>query len=636
LLEGLDERAVADESCFDNGQDWHLIDGPFSVFYLVPVVETGGHGSNMRRPSALCSPSIDYNAAEWPISDDWFSLVPSDAFQAQVSVSESPMVSSAYGFTNGDGASFLGPKDSFVSPMDFHIGLTPLGELPDFNATFGNLTTPKPIFTSTYPYGHPTAASLPNGSPYLPSNVRFLLSHYTNHVIDSLSPLPQMKAPWRGIHVPCALTAYGELDIAGQSGLARVSLLYSLLSLTCYHLSSLHELSSSYKQAVDQTTSSMEQAPNAQYWSSQGSKFRDIARTAFRKCLQTMGSDPAVKVKYKELFVSAMSLICTGIISGDPWDSRFFILQCEDIVNKIGRTKQRFSNKALSLHRIFSYIRIIEQTTFVQTRDQYLETLDKHALFPEQLELVKQIPEHAFSHSATEASNLQTMSDLGLTGPEEETFYELYGMPGSLLRLIARTNNVIAELDPPGLHGTSQPAMPSHLMAAASMLESDICRFEFRSTNGASTASMDTSTDITKVVDAPRAMRSHIATAMHHALLVYFFRFVRGTNPIILQHYVEKILSNLEYHQESKGRYFSGARLGTTVWPSFIAACEALGENLRRRAVVCMRHAAWAGFKNAEAAEVVAREVWRRRDAGENDVSWSTVLRESRTILLLT
>merc|ERR1711939_464220 len=28
LLEGLDERAVADESCFDNGQDWHLIDGP--------------------------------------------------------------------------------------------------------------------------------------------------------------------------------------------------------------------------------------------------------------------------------------------------------------------------------------------------------------------------------------------------------------------------------------------------------------------------------------------------------------------------------------------------------------------------------------------------------------------------------
>ncbi|KAJ9502973.1 arginine metabolism regulation protein II [Exophiala xenobiotica] len=590
----------------------------------------------MRRPSSLSSPSGDYNAAAWPISDDWFSLVPTDAFQTQVSLPEPPMVGSGYGFMNADSASFLGSKDTFVSPMDIHMDLTPLGELAGFNATVGNLITPKPTFPATYPYGHPTAASLPNGSPYLPSNVRFLLSHYTNHVIDSLSPLPQMKAPWRGIHVPCALAAYGELDISGQSGFARVSLLYSLLSLTCYHLSSLYELPSSYKPAEDQTTMSMEQAPNAQYWNSQGSKFRNIARTAFRKCLQAMRSDPAVKVKYKELFVSAMSLICTGIISGDPWDSRFFILQCEEIVNKVGRTKQRFSNKALSLHRIFSYIRIIEQTTFVQTRDQYLETLDKHALFPEQLELVKRIPEHAFSHSATEASNLQTMSDLGLTGPEEETFYDLYGMPGSLLRLIARTNNVIAELDPPGLHGTSQPAMPPHLLTAAAVLESDICRLGLPSTDSAGTASMYTSTDITKVVDAPRAMRSHLATAMHHALLVYFFRFVRGTNPIILQHYVEKILTSLECHQESKDRFFSGARLGTTVWPSFIAACEALGENLRRRAVICMRHAAWAGFKNAEAAEVVAREVWRRRDAGENDVSWSTVLRESRTILLLT
>ncbi|KAK5277070.1 hypothetical protein LTR40_010833, partial [Exophiala xenobiotica] len=80
----------------------------------------------MRRPSSLSSPGGDYNAAAWPISDDWFSLVPTDAFQTQVSLPEPPMVGSGYGFMNADSASFLGSKDTFVSPMDIHMDLTPL------------------------------------------------------------------------------------------------------------------------------------------------------------------------------------------------------------------------------------------------------------------------------------------------------------------------------------------------------------------------------------------------------------------------------------------------------------------------------------------------------------------------------
>lgn len=686
MLEALEGRIRELEVNFDRQRHWQIIEGPFSVFCPTLSMESGV--ASQRHVSAGSpSPSNELSAGLWSSNDDWYSSLSDKAFLNEVFTPDFLGFDAGETFSSIDKSSSLGFEHAFL-PGAYGV----LSSSDDKHACLDNVVDkyliPDPTSGLSSFYGHPSATSLPNGSPYLPYNVRFLLSHYTSHVIDSLSLLPNNKAPYRGIHVPCALTAYGELDIMGQSGFARVSLLYSLLSLTCYHLSSLYESSSStgvqqnnhHHHQSSSSGAHPEGSSNARYWGSQALKFRDIARTAFRKCLQAMVSDPTIKVKYKELFVGAMSLICTGvsqrppscqvvrfhlkkeknyfadsflqIISGDPWDARFFILQCEDIVNRIGRTKRRFSDKALQLHRIFSYIRIIEQTTFVQTRDQYLETLDKHALFPEHVEMVKQIPQDTFSHSATVALNLQTMSDLGLTGPEEETFYELYGIPGSLMRLIARTNNLIADIDPPELHGTAPPAMPPSIVAAAAALENDICRFQVpnvrdtTTTTTSSSSAEPTSSDViittTDIVNtennnnASQIMRSHMGTAMHHALLVYFFRFVRGTNPIILQHYVESILSNLESHQASKDRFFMGVRLGTTVWPSFIAACEALGDDLRHRAILCMRHASWAGFKNAEAAEVVAREVWRRRDAGENDVSWSTVLRESRTILLLT
>ncbi|KIW32254.1 uncharacterized protein PV07_03814 [Cladophialophora immunda] len=520
---------------------------------------------------------------------------------------------------------------------------TPLFEganVTNTNTTFaGDIGLTQPRFTKVATYGHPSASSLSNGSPYVPSNVRFLLSHYMNHVIASLSGLPHTEAPWKRIHVPYAMTAYGELDIMGQSGFARVSLLYSLLSLTCYHLGTLYKPTATGSGTDTQVLPTDDQASNLQYWNSQGLKFREIARTAFRKCLHAMSTEQLEHVKYKEVFVSAMNLICTGIVSGDPWDSRLFILQCEEIVNKIGRKKATFSKRALQLHRIFAYIRVIEKTTFVQTRDQYLVTLGKKPMLANEVELVKKIPEDSFPYSATLASNYETWADLGLSGPEEESFNDFYGMPASILRLIARTNNMVAQVDPPQHHGTAHPHMPATLVEAAAALERDICHWE---TPEKPAETNDNPFDLLScssadgLPDPSQTMKSNIATAMHHALMVYFFRFVRGTNPIILQHYVESILSNLELHHESKQCFFPGVRLGVTVWPSFIAACEALGDNLRRRAILCMRHAAWAGFQNAEAAEMVAKEVWRRRDAGELHVSWSTVLRESQTILLLT
>jgi hypothetical protein len=164
-------------------------------------------------------------------------------------------------------------------------------------------------------YGNPSPSTLSNGSPCIPHNVRFLLSHYINHVVSSLTGLPQDEAPWKKIHLPYAMAAYGELDVLGHSSFARVSLLYSLLSLTCFHLATLYKPTSIDGSIDVQGLTNDQQTSNLQYWNSQGSQFREMARTAFRKCRLQISSELPEYLKYKELFVSAMSLICTGVSS---------------------------------------------------------------------------------------------------------------------------------------------------------------------------------------------------------------------------------------------------------------------------------------------------------------------------------
>ncbi|KAL1849359.1 hypothetical protein VTK73DRAFT_9895 [Phialemonium thermophilum] len=231
----------------------------------------------------------------------------------------------------------------------------------------------------------PLTSRFSSGSPYLPPEVRFLLHHYDHHVIDSLSaiPVPRDRAPWRQLHLPCALRAYGELDVLGTSSLARVSLLYSLLSLTCYHLSSLY--TSVDLGDVGAAPTPPTQTPNAERWQQRALKFRGIARTAFRKHVASQGTAGG---KYKETLMAAMSLICVGVVGGDPWDARLYIRRCEAIIGAATGAKNRFSKRALQLHHIFAFLKIMEETTFCQSQTDYLRFLESSDIPSDEASLV--------------------------------------------------------------------------------------------------------------------------------------------------------------------------------------------------------------------------------------------------------
>jgi arginine metabolism regulation protein II len=220
----------------------------------------------------------------------------------------------------------------------------------------------------------------------------------------------------------------------------------------------------------------------------------------------------------------------------------------------------------------------------------------------------------------SEIENPQTLTrvsieELRLEGTDDDSHEAVYGMPGSLLRLIGRTTHLIEEIEASGFGDTTFTPLPPDLDQKAMIVERSICTWgadtDISENNGylPSTETVDSGSYVSdKRPELLQTMSKALSTATHHALLIYYFRSVHNTNPVILQHYVESVISNLEVHARCK-KTFAPARVNVIVWPSFIAACEAIGEDLRSRSIECIRHALWSGFRNHEVAERVTREV---------------------------
>lgn len=297
----------------------------------------------------------------------------------------------------------------------------------------------------------------------------------------------------------------------------------------------------------------------------------------------------------------------------------------------------------MALHRMFFYIQVMESASSGKCRSHHPKALSSNTLLEEDSVLVGHMPDVCDQNLWHGQVVRVSASDLHLDVLEHEQFQEdtIYGIPGSLLRLIARTTELIDEIALSASTASGSSNLPEDLERKTSCLENDICTWtipEQPSVNPTVAPPLlpsATPADTADSADTPRQMLNCLSRSVHSALLIYFFRSIRKTHPAILQHYVERVVRDLEIHCSLKPR-FTPARLNVIVWPSFIAACEAVDKDLRRRAIACLRQAAWAGFCNWEAAETVAREVWRRQDVGNVKTSWQDVVRDLQINMVLT
>jgi arginine metabolism regulation protein II len=587
--------------------------GPFGVFSLHKAKSPSPTPSSPAVPEPEALPIIN----SLP-EDDWYGIdfmdieQPSHEFQPVMTKTPLPL------------------SWATSSPMlNFGDGLD-----ETFNMNFNGVEDPSGIadLTRFFPLSPrlPTPVTLTfsqDVAGMAPGVMRTLLDHYQTSMMGCFTPLHYEKPPWKILHLPCAISAYGELSLLGDSNNAKMTLLFAVLAMSAFNLKHLQ-------------TDPME----ADNWQSIAESYREKAKARLKLCLREQSEEKKMS-KYKEVLMALTSMVTVCVVSGQMQEARCYLLDAERFIYMQSLKKPKQSRKVNMLHSIYLYLRIIEESTFTPVEDAqpYLadqsyamtnETPSAICRYPSLwTDRVKLSSDMDFQDMATlETRLVQFPSD-----QDEPTMFEqIYGIPESLFRLISHATHLADEVR--RSRSMYPSGMSQDLAQRAKTIEAKICDWKnpYKLLAEKQTLIVYGPAERSGKIEVRTDLLYNFLEAMHCALIIYFYRRVRDTNATALQHYVGKTIHHLLEHEKKKNMY--GDTSAYVAWPGFIAACEALDPIHREQISAFMfRAGQQSGVGSLFVAAEVATKVWAARDdTGSLDVSWSDILATSKNGLIVT
>jgi arginine metabolism regulation protein II len=295
-----------------------------------------------------------------------------------------------------------------------------------------------------------------------------------------------------------------------------------------------------------------------------------------------------------------MNLTKLQVFNGDMQDAHKYLAESEDLIRTFGLPKRIKSPKVSKLHHIFSYLRIIQESTSViwmnvPNEVQHLRSIPKEHLQCSQMWVEDEEPEDA---------------------EENSLFVSIYQLPTTLLSLLSQTSSLCKQLQ----QGQSlSPEFPRRCQ----VVEDRIFKWKAPQT----LAFSDT-------WDTPSNPSAHIVAATYLALIVHFQRQIRNTDPRVLQHYVLRAADHLLAHEQLKSTLQMA--MAPFPWPCFIVGCESYENNARQKIDRYLETVRSYNLGNLVETEKVIHEVWRRQDLGRSDQRWDDVLRDWKMRIVLT
>lgn len=457
-----------------------------------------------------------------------------------------------------------------------------------------------------------------------PGVMRTLLDHYQTSMMGCFTPLHHEKPPWKILHLPCAISAYGELSLLGDSNNAKMTLLFAVLAMSAFNLKHL------------QTDPS-----EADSWQSIAESYREKAKARLKLCLREQ-SEEKKKSKYKEVLMALTSMVTVCVVSGQMQEARCYLLDAERFIYMQSLKKPKQSRKVNMLHSIYLYLRIIEESTFTPVEDTQAQLYDhSYAMTNEAPSAICRYPslwtDRVKLGSGMDFQDLESRLVSFPADHDEPTMFEqIYGIPESLFRLISHATHLADEVR--RSRSVYSGGMSQDLAQRAKIIEAKICNWKnpYKLLAEKQTLIVYGPAERSNKIEVRTDLLYNFLEAMHSALIIYFYRRVRDTNATALQHYVGKTIHHLLEHEKKKNMY--GDTSAYVAWPGFIAACEALDPVQREQISAFMfRAGQQSGVGSLFVAADVATKVWAARDdTGSLDVSWSDILATSKNGLIVT
>ncbi|KAG7661989.1 ARG81 [[Candida] subhashii] len=490
---------------------------------------------------------------------------------------------------------------------------------------------------------------------------RYLLNYYVNEVADLMTVIPLTENPWKAIYFPRALMAIGELSALGKTSTAKNALLNALLAVSAFNLQSKFPKNSE----------------PMKYYLNLGIALRNQA-SLFVKQLLNSKSDTQSGIeycisheKYKDVLCAVMTMISVDLVWGTMQDTGVYIAWCGKVILAKMANKKKLSSKARILHRIFSSMKLIQDSTCLDIesiKDDFESNLgsgydvngDKFGNTSAPVDKIGKaridfIVNNTFSGKTTTKTASPSFVNKKLinTKKNDENFATdaLYGLPNSLILLFSDTVELLrTKIYHKGTHKELPPNFKNRIEELNSKLlnwKLDWELFETENDDSNDLAEVDNDLDdvhmrnveIELRKDAKKKFYSpmHEATYHHimsfyHALVIYFARLIKEMPPDKLQTKVAKTLNHLNSIQKLIAK--DEASMIPLFWQGFIAGCEAISINLQM------------GFKKWGAdiaqylgsywgARQIMLEVWRRKRMNEPRDDWVSVVQDWEMNLML-
>lgn len=514
--------------------------------------------------------------------------------------------------------------------------------LPLLDSIHGS-STPLPTWLSAAT-GEPPflefASLLPSLSSHgaLPENAEFLLSNYKDTVIGLLSPSPRRrKGPWQVLHLPSAMNTLALLMLGDQPSHASLSIFHSIMAISAYSLRG--SLSGDVRQC----------------WNSKGDDHKLKAQLNLKLTLQDAFTTPK-KAKYKDILMSLLTMVTVSVstrVTTHRWehirpDSRFvqmfagsweqvecYLLDSERFIRANGLTKPRMSRKVRLLHHCYAYLRLFHESTSAwcsrsqQDKQYLLADCDTSRVARDRSSFRLGSWNADLDQMLSVTKDLQEgYCDLHLEIPADfpQTLYpDIYGIPEVFMVLLSQVIRLGNELDIMNESNDQEGLSYREFSRRAKALEECVIKWEPPLSDSASFSGNPP--DASQVGNIPNT-EDMMLKALHHALIIYFYRRIYDVDASILQSEVDLVRTCLLECREPNGtvQYTSGF-----VWPGFIAACEALDTSVQQSFtswfVDC---AARSGLETFSSAHDAVQQIWRlRRDRKETNFSWRNYMKNN-------
>lgn len=505
---------------------------------------------------------------------------------------------------------------------------------------------------------------------------RFLLNHYINNVADLMTVIPVENNPWKSLYFPRAMAALGDLTGLGHTSNSRNSLLNALLAVSCFHLKSKFEKDS--KQQM--------------FFLNLGIEFRCQASGFLKKCLdETVNNE-----RYKDVLTAILSMNSIDVVWGTMTDCQRHLAICEEFIENRMKSRPNLSKKAKILHRIFSFLKLIQDSTALDKvtdkeivfTNESMVTNDDDGVDDDADPVITHKQRHApirdsptttgyFRESVNskdgkvhieyikdddDDENSSSNNTMGQTHTVTSTTSNnrltppMFSNIASMSYYQVESNNVLTPMTVDSkIPGTDALyGLPNSLI----LLFSDCVRIA-RHTEYYNMKYISVPREFNNLTirfekrllkwkpewnfykdpsknefisDTVEALYHH-TMSFYYGLVIYYFTMARALNNDFLQNYVLKVLKHLKLM--TKVIKEKNIQLVPLMWQGFIGGCSATEEDTQNEYKDWAANLASSGMGSYWGARQVMYEVWKRRKNEEARDSWFAVYKDWEMNLML-